>query len=494
MHPAACRLLLLVAVFVLCAACPRAARTAVLKKITNESDAQAVRIVLHMDRAAAPSTFPLTGPPRLVADLPGTVLAVASAAFPLPAIPEGETDLLGIRVGQFSTDTARVVLDLGRVLQATAKVNDKNNTVELVLPRAGGAAAEKGAPDKPAPEFVEGTTVEEVRPGVVYTRVAKRREAGPIIYHVLDLDPADPNIRIALEQGQGRFGGLEALSAMTRRAGAAFAVNGGYFNMKTGEPFDMLVAGGRVITRPDRYRSFFGINKSGRPVFAKPTITVSVSAGGRPAYYVSQLNRAPAKGAVAVLDRNFGHRTPAAAARTEFIVRDGAIAEIAKGGGAEIPESGLVISVDEKHWEKFGSKLRIGERAELRITGSMDAGALSCGVSAGPMLVSSGYAEKYLIEDFGRDSGIVAGRAPRTAVCETHNGRLRFAVVEGRSSISIGMTLDELAELMVSLGCLSAINLDGGGSSQMILDGQTKNNLNGGERKLANAFMIFYKD
>jgi len=56
------------------------------------------------------------------------------------------------------------------------------------------------------------------------------------------------------------------------------------------------------------------------------------------------------------------------------------------------------------------------------------------------------------------------------------------------------MTLDELAELMVSLGCLSAINLDGGGSSQMVLDGQTKNNLNGGERKLANAFMIFYKE
>jgi exopolysaccharide biosynthesis protein len=477
-----------------CTALGAPARAAVLQKITLASDADNVRVVLHMDKAVAPSAFALSGPPRIVADLPGTVLAVASAAFPMPAIAAGETDLRGIRVGQFSTDTARVVLDLGRSMPVRTSVDEKNNTVELILSRSAGPAPPATPTETKAPStaFNEGTTQEEVRPGVLYTRVAKKRAAGPLIYHVLDLDPADPRIRIALVQGKGYLGGLEALSGMAQWSGAAFAVNGGYFNMQTGEPFDMVVADGLVVTRPDRYRGFFGMDKTGRPVFSKPTVTLSVAVGGRPAYYVSHLNRAPGKGSVGVFDRRFGKHTGTADYRTEFIVDNGKVTDMIKGGNAAIPENGFVISLDDKQWEKFGSKIKIGDTADLHITGNPDPSAISCGVSAGPMLVSNGAAEKYLIEDFGRDSGIVAGRAPRTAAGVTHNGRLRLVVVEGRSSISIGATLAELAEIMVSLGCISAINLDGGGSSEMIVDGHIKNNLNGAERKLANAFVVFF--
>ena len=80
---------------------------------------------------------------------------------------------------------------------------------------------------------------------------------------------------------------------------------------------------------------------------------------------------------------------------------------------------------------------------------------------------------------------------PRTAVAynESH---IYFVVVDGRSARSIGMTLSELANLCRdSLGATHAVNLDGGGSSIMWVDGQIKNvPSDGSPRPVANGLMM----
>ena len=60
-------------------------------------------------------------------------------------------------------------------------------------------------------------------------------------------------------------------------------------------------------------------------------------------------------------------------------------------------------------------------------------------------------------------------RHPRTAVgLDRTGGRLTLFVVDGRQpNLSIGMTLAELAQEMIALGCDSALNLDGGGSTDL---------------------------
>jgi len=87
-----------------------------------------------------------------------------------------------------------------------------------------------------------------------------------------------------------------------------------------------------------------------------------------------------------------------------------------------------------------------------------------------------------------------AERHPRTAIgFDSERSRLWFAVVEGRrEGVSEGMTLPELASLFQSLGAGEAINLDGGGSSIMVIRGATVSRPSDpvGTRPVVNALVL----
>jgi hypothetical protein len=92
-------------------------------------------------------------------------------------------------------------------------------------------------------------------------------------------------------------------------------------------------------------------------------------------------------------------------------------------------------------------------------------------IGGSPVLVVNGIKQVSTSEELIEVNNGV--REPRTAVGYTAEGKVIFLVVEGRNpEISNGVTLDELAEIMVSIGCKEALNLDGGGSSAMQILGQ----------------------
>ena len=78
---------------------------------------------------------------------------------------------------------------------------------------------------------------------------------------------------------------------------------------------------------------------------------------------------------------------------------------------------------------------------------------------------------------------IARGRAPRTAIGVKKDGTVILLVVDGRSRSSAGMSLQELADYMVKLGAVQALNFDGGGSSEMVLDGKILNNPSDGRER-----------
>jgi len=101
-------------------------------------------------------------------------------------------------------------------------------------------------------------------------------------------------------------------------------------------------------------------------------------------------------------------------------------------------------------------------------------------LSFGPGLVEDG-AVVLGIDDIEIDTNFgnhsVQGRQPRTAVGMVAANHLLFVVVDGRSEgYSRGVTMTELAQIFVDRGAQVAYNLDGGGSSTMIFNGDLINN------------------
>jgi hypothetical protein len=113
-------------------------------------------------------------------------------------------------------------------------------------------------------------------------------------------------------------------------------------------------------------------------------------------------------------------------------------------------------------------------------------------MGVGPMIARAG--APYVTSDeevfFGTS---IPERHPRTAVGVTEEGDLILMVVDGRQDASIGVTLDELADLMLDVGAEDALNLDGGGSSAIVVDGVLLNtpSARGEERAVHNAVVAF---
>lgn len=97
-------------------------------------------------------------------------------------------------------------------------------------------------------------------------------------------------------------------------------------------------------------------------------------------------------------------------------------------------------------------------------------------LSFGPVLVENGE----LKVDSDDEVRKAMGSNPRTAIGITEDGTYLFAVSDGRTEESEGLTLEELAEFMQSMGAVTAYNLDGGGSSTMVFNGSVVNNPTGG--------------
>lgn len=82
-------------------------------------------------------------------------------------------------------------------------------------------------------------------------------------------------------------------------------------------------------------------------------------------------------------------------------------------------------------------------------------------------------------------------QAPRTAIGQSANGLLHVVVVDGRNTDSAGCTTEELANYMLSQGCVTAFNLDGGGSSTIWYNGSVINvPSDGTERVVAQAWVF----
>lgn len=115
-------------------------------------------------------------------------------------------------------------------------------------------------------------------------------------------------------------------------------------------------------------------------------------------------------------------------------------------------------------------------------------------LGGGPSLVSNGEVQVTADEEVFFGTSIPKVH-PRTACGYTVDGKLILLVVDGRQEASRGVSLPELALIMQQLGCVEALNLDGGGSSTLVAGGRLINRPEGGtaQRQVMSALAVHYE-
>jgi len=285
------------------------------------------------------------------------------------------------------------------------------------------------------------------------------------------------------------------VSGIAGRMEAIAAVNGAFF-AATGRPLGLLMIDGELISEPYASRTALGLG---------PKLAVMERVGFRGEVTLDDgsrlttlqgLNRPRLQDELILYTRQYGtDRTNTNAFGLEAVVLDGEVVRIEQGNST-IPPGGFVLSAHGVQRERLG-QLAVGDR--LDVTVALDPAWDDLGVTqiigGGPRLVRDGRLEITGEEELFRDD-ILVGRAPRTAIGITDDQKLLLVTVNGRQpNISVGMTLEELGNLLIELGAIQAMNLDGGGSTTMVIRDFVLNlPSDGKERPVGNAIVVVAGD
>ena len=123
---------------------------------------------------------------------------------------------------------------------------------------------------------------------------------------------------------------------------------------------------------------------------------------------------------------------------------------------------------------RFNAKVARKEKVSLFLGGisKLEKWKMYTAVGGGPVLLQSGNIYITNNEELKFAGKAINDKHPRTAMGFTKDGKLIILVIEGRNKNAGGATLTQEAQIFKDLGCLEALNLDGGGSSCMLVNGK----------------------
>jgi hypothetical protein len=350
-----------------------------------------------------------------------------------------------------------------------------------------------------APRFEADSARETlIAPGVVHR--AYFRASGPFAIHVLDIDRDACWTPAALKPGTVAAGRARTSELLSRSASGdtVAAVNADFFLFApAGVPTGAHVDDRRVISGP-MARPALTIDAAGRLRFLRLFATGHAVAGADTAP-VTEWNHIPLT-QLGAFDHRWGAAVDSGVGVAKVVIgSDGRVHGVRPGSErVAIPSGGWVIAAARsappsvKAWVR---SRRAGER--VTVSTSLLPFLPHDAVGGFPMLAVDSLPAPALDSAHTQSLGRV--RHPRTAVGIGSAGRrLLLVVVDGRQEgYSAGMTLPELARVMLELGARDALNLDGGGSSAMAVRGAdgsvrvvNRPSDAGGERAVANALAV----
>lgn len=334
-------------------------------------------------------------------------------------------------------------------------------------------------------QVVSKTSSEEIiTEGVVLETVRLKTGEGPLNVYVLKADLTSPYLKVDTIVGEdGTLNKNQPVTSLARRVGAVAAINGDFFQMKdSGRPIGLLYQGGSMLESPalrsDMYG--FGLTANKAPVIDIFNFSGQVLAGNGQGFPLAGLNKpgyllmteaSSDADALHLYNSQWGAvsrgKNGTLTGIVEAVVRNGVVTQVLTDQpGVPIPADGFVLRGHGQAAEFITKNLPAGSKVSYSYSVSPEGDKLFAAVGGQALLVEDGRLPAYFSQN-------ITGNHARTAVGVSKDGRTLYLVAVEKSTSSDGtvhsrgMTQEELANFLISLGVWRAVNLDGGGSTTL---------------------------
>ena len=358
-----------------------------------------------------------------------------------------------------------------------------------------------------------------VRDGIEYAEVIRTIDNQPVRMNLLRLDLT--KVRLDVAHATGAAIGTETTSSIATRHGAVAAINAGFFRLDNsvfaGDPAGIFQIDGKLLSEANNGRIALLIDNAAVTCTncRMPTERTDVSIqhlktfaefwSDARKFQINGIDRQLKENEIVLYTPEFGSSTPSSDPKIlEIVIDNKRVQTISEtNGSTKIPASGYVLSVSGTSRQQ-ASSIAVTGKEGLVILGSYvenpensPSGARMAFtnvediVGGVPQLIKNGKID-ITWEQEKTTKSFVETRHPRTAVAKLNDGKFLMITVDGRSESSGGISLYDLSAYLLELGATDAMNLDGGGSTTMFLDGKVVNHPSDreGERKVSDAILV----
>lgn len=288
-----------------------------------------------------------------------------------------------------------------------------------------------------------------------------------------------------LTNGWSAFGKRTVLQAadVLRQQGynPSMGMNADFFSFQTGVPMSNTIIDGRIYTADSTWRPGIGFRANGTAFCATFPIYTTVTCEDGSGFQVECINKYRQPYALYLFNSDFSDKTHSPGKGIDAVLGSlsgelkigGEITAVVESisendGSVPIPDGKMILSVSADASDELRgriAKLSEGQTIKITTTASENQELWESAIyglgALGGKLITNGQL------DYEDESA-----APRTAVGIKPNGNIIFYTIDGRQSgYSYGARKETVARRLLELGCVEAISLDGGGSTQMAVSG-----------------------
>ncbi|WBW49545.1 stalk domain-containing protein [Peptoniphilus equinus] len=328
--------------------------------------------------------------------------------------------------------------------------------------------------------YAEEVYRETFSPGATRVTYDVTYDKNRAIIEVLELDLNNPGLDLKVVAGQGKYTQHATVSSMAERTDAEALVNGDYYNtLLQGAPDSASIIDGRLVSSPAVYtdRHTLAITADKRAVIDTTYFEGKVTAANDVSYPIDGLNKSyywydgtgeySHENKIQVYNDFWASASRGDEKNTEVLVNANGVVEAISPKQSlpyAVPDGKLILQVSAAAEDFVNQNIKVGDTIKVNfgITPNDNYQFL---IGGHALLVDKGQSVPYT-----KDINVLGGRRARTAVGVSADHKMIYLIAaEGRTDRSKGLTLGELSDFMTRLGVERAMNLDGGGSTAMVV-------------------------